>query len=273
MVTSREHGERTGSVRKIDYDQAVVEGLGAILDKGKEKYYLSLVDASGRGIFIKPEGSDAPVEVTRALVDYKQTEPTRDKFNLPAVLVMCDDMSPSTERLYSITEGYRVPAPGALPVAVGYALGWSHYEVKNQERPYDFSYTIECWSRYRTVAQILLQIIMARFPLQGSIRVVDTLGVERIYPAYQEGTADLTEVNSMVDRICGFSVTIRIEGELTLDRGPVIVPGFVGNTVPGGAGAAGAAAGAAGGGIDPGPGGLIGDGLPTRRVTVMGSEE
>lgn len=273
MITSREHGGRTGSVRKIDFDQGVVEGIGAILDEVKNKYYLPLVDANGRGIFIRPEGSDAPIEITKALVDFKQPEPTRDRFVVPAILVQCDDMTPATARIQSPTEAYRIPADGAIRVAVDGMLGWSHYEYKEQEWPYDFTYTIECWSRYRTVAQILLQMVMARFPLQTSLRIVDTLGVERVYPAYQEATSDLTEIQSMVDRLCGYSMTLRVEGELTLNRGAQVAPGFVGQTVPGGAGAAGAAGGAGGGPIDPGPDGLIGDGLPIRRVTVMGSEE
>lgn len=273
MITSREHGSRTGSVRKIDFDQGIVEGLGAILDEVKNKYYLPLVDSQGRGIFVRPEGSDAPVEITKALVDFKQSEPTRDRFVVPAVLIQCDDMSPAPTRLFSPTEAYRIPAEGAVPVGVNGMLGWSSYEYKEQEWPYDFTYTVECWSRYRTVAQILLQMVMSKFPPQTSLRVVDTLGVERIYPAYMEATSDLTEIQSMIDRLCGYSMTLRVEGELTLNRGPQIASSFLGSTIPGGQGAAGGAAGAGGGPIDPGPGGLIGDGLTTRRVTMMGSEE
>lgn len=273
-MVSREHGTRTGHVRKIDYDQAVIEGLGAQLDEVKNQYYLSLLGEEGRGIYVRPVGSDAPTEITRAFVIFKQSEPTGTEFDLPCVLVSCDDFSPVTSRIFGLSEAYRVPAPGAKPVGIGDSLGWSHYEVKPQEQPYDFTYTIECWSRYRMVAQILLQMVMAKYSMQGQITVYDTLGVDRVYHAYQEGTADLTEVNSMVDRICGYSVTIRIEGELTLDRTPITAPSFTGPTIPGGAGAAGAAGGAAGGGgVDPGPGGLIGDGLPTRRITLTGDEE
>ena len=274
-MAARAHGSRTGHIRKIDFDQAVVEGLGAVLDEvEKNKYYLPLVDANGNGIFIRPVGSDAPIEIRRAHVCFRAAEPTWTEFEVPALIVQCDDISPALNRMQSPTEAYRIPAPGAVPVAIGSEMGWSHYETKPQEEPWDFTYTIECWSRYRAMAQVLLQIALSRYPMQGSIRVVDSLGVERVYPAYTEGTSDLTEIQSMVDRLCGYSLSVRIEGELTNSRVPEVHSAFIGQTVPGGAGAAGAAAGAAGGGwIDPGPGGLIGDGKPTERVTVQGSEE
>lgn len=274
LMPSREFGHRTGHIDLLDYDQAVVEGLGAKLDTAKNQYWLSLMTPDGAGIFVKPEGSDAPTEITKALVRMKQAEPTRDAWDLPCVLVLRDDFTPSQTRVWSPTEAYRLPAPGATPVVINGCLGWTAYETKPKEDPYDFSYTIECWSRYRTVAQVLLQIVLARYPLFGKIVVTDGLGVERTYHTFLEGTADLTEINSMVDRVCGFSASIRVEGEMTGSRVPQITPGFTGPVVP----------------YDPnnpgnpfvpgnptepnpGPGGLYGDGQPTKRVTAIGSDE
>jgi hypothetical protein len=117
-------------------------------------------------------------------------------------------------------------------------------------------------------------MVMAKYPINTSLTVYDTFGVDRVYPAYQEGTADLTEVVSMVERICGYSVTIRVEGELTLDKVGQVYTAFTGQTVdrvPPGTGGPGDPT--TDGTVDPGPGGLIGDGQPTRRVTAMGSEE
>jgi len=274
-MPSREFGHRTGNIDLLDYDQAVVEGLGAVMDTEKNQYWLSLADKNGNGIFVKPGGgTEAPIEITRAQVRFKQAEPARDEWDLPCVLVLRDDFTPAQARLMGITESYRVPAEGATPVVIGGSLGWTAYETKPQEDPYDFTYTIECWSRYRTVAQVLLQIALARYPLFGKVTVTDGLGVERTYHAYQEGTADLTEINSMVDRVCGFSLSVRIEGEMTLGNTPIITPGFTGPTVP----------------YDPnnpgnpfepgnptepnpGPGGLYGDGQPAKRVTAIGSDE
>lgn len=274
-MPSREFGHRTGHVDFLDYDQGVVEGLGAELDLEKNQYWLPI-----EGIFVRPEGSDAPTEITKALVRMKQAEPTRDEWNLPSILVIRDDATPVSAREWSPTESYRLPAPGSTRVVVGGSIGWTAYEVKPRENPYDFTYTIECWSRYRTVAQVLLQIVLARYPLYGKVTVVDGLGVERVYDAFQEGTADLTEINSMVDRVCGFSVSVRIEGELTGDRVPVIVPGFTGSTVPNDPANPGnpfdpnnPANPGDPANPDPGPGGLYGDGQPTKRLTATGRDE
>lgn len=275
FMPSRTFGHRTGHVDYLDFDQAMVEGLGAEMDTDKNQYWLSLVDAqTGEGIFVKPAGSDAPTEVTRALVRMKQAEPTRDEWILPCILVIRDDATPAQARVWGPTEAYRLPAPGAKPVVVGGSVGWTAYETKPREDPYDFTYTIECWSRYRTVAQVLLQMAQARYPLYGQVTVVDGLGVERIYHTFQEGTADLTEINSMVDRVCGFSLSVRVEAELTGNAVPQINDSFTGGTVP-------ADPNNPGNPFepgrptepDPGPGGLYGDGQPIKRVTATGRDE
>lgn len=274
-MTHRVHGHRTGHLDKIDFDLGVALSLGAVLDEEKQQYYLPLVDECGQGIFIQPEGSEAPEEITRALVVFKQSEPTHTEFDLPAILLTRDDASPALQREWSPTESYRLPAPGAKPIVVGDTIGYDCYETKPREWPYDFTYTIECWSRYRTVANVLAAMIMKAFPPYASMTVTDSIGNERVYHAFQESTADLTEVNSLVDRVCGLSVSIRIEGELTLDRVPETTAPFTGPTLPP---------------TDPGnpdnpfdpdnpdtpdlpPGGLYGSGQPCKRITALGIDE
>jgi len=289
MPPPRIFGVRTGHVDLLHYDQAIVEGLGAQLDEIKNQYWLSLKSENGRGIFIRPVGSDAPKEITKALVVYKQSEPSHTEFDIPAILINRDDLSPARDRLVSIAEAYRLPAEGAQQVVIDGYVGWTLYETKEQEEPYDFTYTFECWSRYRTVAQMLLQKVMVKYPLNGRLRVVDSIGNERVYHTFQEGTADLIQVNSFVDRLCGFSLTIRVEGELTNSKVPIVVPGFVGTTIPDGGTAGGTGDGPGtgppgpvdpegtgeqplpGGGIDPNA--LSGDGQPAKRVTAMREDE
>lgn len=273
-MTQRVHGHRTGHVDKIDFDLGVVLSLGAVLDATKNQYFLPLVDECGQGIFIQPEGSDAPEEITRALVIFKQSEPTGHEWDLPAILLTRDDATPALQREWSPTESYRLPAAGAKPIVVGDTVGYDCYETKPREWPYDFSYTIECWSRYRTVANVLAAMIMKAFPPYSSVTVTDSIGNERVYHAFQESTADLTEINSMVDRVCGISVSIRVEGEMTLDRTPKPIKSFVGITDPGDPANPGNP-------FDPDnpdtpdlpPGGLYGNGLPCIRATATGSEE
>jgi hypothetical protein len=282
MSPPLEFGHRTGAIDLLDYDQAVVEGLGAVLNIEKGQYALPLVDPmTGEGIFVTPETADEPIQITEALVRFKQAEPTRDEWDLPCVLVMRDDATPAQARMWSpAAPEYRLPAPGATPVVVGGYLGWTAYETKPREIPYDFSYTIECWSRYRVVAQVLLQMAMVRYPLYGSLKVVDGLGVEREYHAFQEGTGDLTEISTMVDRVCGFSLTVRVEGELTLSSVPQADDVFLGGTTPNDPNNPGnpydpnnPANPGDPANPDPGPGGIYADGQPIKRVTVIGSDE
>jgi hypothetical protein len=280
-MTQRIHGPRTGHIDKLDYDLGLALSLGAVLDEEKNQYYLPLVDECGVGIFIQPEGSEAPEPIERALVVFKQSEATHTEWDLPSVLLIRDDVTFASNREWSPTESYRLPAPGANPVIVGDTIGYDCYESKPREWPYDFTYTIECWSRYRVVANILIQMVMKSFPPYAAVTVKDGLDNERVYHAFQEGTADLTEVNSLVDRVVGLSLSIRIEGELTLDRTPVSLPGFTGPTLPP------TGPGTPGEPGNPGnpwspfnpetpdlpPGGMYGSGAACKRVTVEGSDE
>ena len=286
-MTALEFGERTGHVDLIDYNIAVALGLGAVLDPDKEQYYLELVASDGSPIFIEPEGSDAPEPITKALVVYKQSEPTHTEFDLPAILIQRDDWSFAESREWSPTQQYRLPAPGARRVSAGGCLGWDCYETKEREWPVDLTYTIEVWARERLTAEVLHQIVLSKYPPRGSVKVIDGLGVERVYHTFFEGTSDLTEVNSLVDRIVGFSMSMRVEGELTFDRIPQITRSFVGSPLPPGVGpgdpgfpptfpGGGGPGGTGPGGVplpDPGPGGIYADGQPCKRVTLVGGDE
>ena len=183
--------------------------------------------------------------------------------DLPLIVINRDDVTTTPERLYTIAQQYRVPAEGSKIVSASGCLGATEYEQKEQERPYDFIYTIEVWSRYRSVAQMLLLMIQAKFPTRGSITVTDSLQCGRIYATYEEGIADLTEVTSLVDRIIGYALTIRMEGELTIDRMPQTFEAFTGDRtdvpVPG----------VNDDDPDPGPGGLYADGATDITIDVI----
>lgn len=229
MIQSREHGERTGFLDLVDWDIAAWTVIGGALDEVKNELYMPL------GFLTEipnpdPDRDDL-VEVDRARILFKKPEPTHMEFDLPLIAISRDDISPATNRLYPITEQYRVPAEGAVRVSAGGVLGWSQYETREQDEPYDLTYTYEAWARDRTIAQMMFQILMARLPpLRGRMFPEDSLGCQRIYSFTQESTADLTEVSSLVDRVAGFSVTIRVQGELSLDRVAIIGTAVTGPT-------------------------------------------
>jgi hypothetical protein len=282
-------GYRTGSVDLLDWDDAMIRGFGALEDASKNQFYLPL-----NGIFIKVEGREQPVD--RALVVYKRPEPTQITAVLPMIAVIRDSIVPAEIRLLSPVQQYRLPAEGAHAVSANGEIGFTNYETKDKEQPYDLFYTFECWSRYRTVAQMLLAMVMRAFPHRGAVTLTDSIGNPRTYALFQQGVNDLTDVSSMVDRIPGYALSIKAEAELTLDRTPFSAPAFTGSRTktplpgvssgpggyqlvpgPGGYGLVPADANGiplAGGGVadpNPGPGGLYGTGQPIIREGVYGS--
>lgn len=249
-------GMRTGTLDLLDWDEAVIRGFCAEEDLEKEEWFLPL-----DGIFIEVAGRAEPVD--RALVVYKRPEPTQITATLPMIAVIRDSIIPAEERLLTIVQQFKLPTDGAAAVSAGGMVGYTEYDTKDKAQPYDFIYTIECWARYRTVAQMLLQMVMAKYPHRGTVLVTDSIGCERTYATYQQGVNDLTEVSSMVERIPGFSLTIKVEGELTLDREQFSVPAFTGTRTP---------EPLPGHGDedepDPGPGGLYGTGHPIIRSGI-----
>lgn len=287
-----EFGERTGDVDYQDWDEAMLRGIGALPDSYKNEWYLPL-----DGIFIKVDGRQEPI--TRALVVYKRPEPTAITATVPMIAVIRDSIVPAEARLLSPTVQYRLPCEGASMVSAGGDIGWTSYETKDKEQPYDFFYTFECWARYRTVAQMLLLMIMRKFPHRGSVTLLDGIENPRTYAVYQQGVTDLTDVSSLVERIPGYALSLRVEAELTLDKEPFCVPAFTGSLsdsplsgvgaggsnngyqlvpAPGGVGLVPADGNgiplALGGTVDesgdpdPGPGGLFGTGKPIIRTGV-----
>lgn len=264
-------GMRNGHVDLIDFDLGVLKQTGAIFDEIQNEWYLPIN-------FTVEDPSKGPIALDRALVVYKRPEPTQVQHQVPQIAILTDDIDFDATRLYSPTVQYRVPAAGATPVCVPCgpfgqtAVGFDSYETKDKEQPYNLTYTIEVWCRYKVPALILLQTMMKRFPPRGTLVVSATeeagrnVQCDRTYLFFQEGVADLTELNSMVERIPGYSLTIRVEAELTLDKEPFTTKAFIGATssqpIPGTT-------------VFPDgcpelpSGGLYGDGLPSVRMTLL----
>lgn len=258
-------GMRNGHVDLIDFDLAITRQTGAVLDEEQNEWYLPIN-------FEITDPAKGPLALTRALVVFKRPEPTQVQHEVPQIAIICDDIDFDASRLQSQTVQYRVPAAGATPISIAGMIGYDCYETKDKEQPYNLTYSIEVWSRYKVPSMILLQMMMKRFPPRGTLVVSATeeagrnVECDRTYLFFQEGVADLTELNSMVERIPGYSLTIRVEAELTLDREPITVNAFTGTTgetpIPG-------TPDYPGGNPDLPPGGLYGDGFASIRTTFL----
>jgi hypothetical protein len=216
-------GHEIGDLRLEHWDQAVARGFGAQHDSEKNQWFLPL-DFE----IILDNGVHTPVD--KALVVFKKSEPTSIDMVLPEITITRDNNIADEARILSPTMQYRLPGEGATRVSASGQLGWTSYKTKDKAEPVDLTYTIECWSRYRYVAQQLHEMITEKYPIRSALDVVDSIGNHGKYLVTQVGTSDLTQLTSMTDRISGFSLTIKCEAELTRDKIGMTLPAMTGLT-------------------------------------------
>ena len=201
-LQERVHGARTGYVFMRDFDLGMFTTMGASL------------------------GSDAyTVPVTGSLdvpVIFANPEQVLEDYLLPSVVVRRDDMTLALNRLHPGLETYRVAATGASSVEVTYnnngipatATGHDGYEVGEQAHPFDFTYTLSLFSRYRNQLNTMLRYMVNIFKPYHSVSVKDTLDETRSYSGFMESISNLDEITTINDRAVGFSLSVRVEGEL-----------------------------------------------------------
>ena len=217
-------GERTGDIDLIDWDKAVAIHLGGVLHP-KGLWVLPVRDV----IPARRQGEFKRKRVRAVPIFYQDPEPHVIKATLPQIKILNDSADPDETRRFTGTVAYRCPAPGSPIVSAGGVLGAQQWEQKDQEPPFNLTYTIEVRARTRTMARVLSAVVLKRFPLRGGISVTDSLDVERRYTTYLEsGPTDLGELNSVVERIMGYSITFRIEGALTNEAEKIISQGYTG---------------------------------------------
>lgn len=223
--------ERTGDVWVEDFDRGVVETMGAQITG--DDYFVAIAGVEN-GYFphdyrvIELRNTQMPgIQVIFAAPD-----DVVQAFTIPCVVVRRDSIDPADDRWPSRNLKYEAPAPGATQVSVywpthpnadadGYVTGWSKYERQEGAWPYDFSYMISVLAAGRnctTVAQRMIKHIMRIWPPKDNLGVFvkDSLGDLRSYEAFSEGPIDLKEALDVNDRQAGFSMTLRIDGELDL---------------------------------------------------------
>ena len=213
---------KTGFVGIRNFDQGVVESLGAFLadDKnGQPKYWIKPFSGewgdNAKGI---PELPGVPVF-------FANPEDVNQDMKLPFVEVRRDDISPAMERWAQGNQQYRAPADGARPISVTLPdgriiTGYDRVEIVAQAIPYDITYTISVKARFRGAPGQRNQVngifghVLRMYPPYGKINVVDSIGDVRGYEAFNEGISNLDNIVEVQDRVLGFAVTVRVEAEL-----------------------------------------------------------
>lgn len=225
---------RTGFVNLRSFDEGVVETLGATIDEDLQNYFLHLepVETVGfdppvsspfhRGI-VEPRPGLPGIPVTFAL-----PEDVFEKYSIPVILVRREGLDPAMQRWHPGALQYRAPGRGAHPAQYQHGPtsevkeGFDRAEQVDQAAPFDLLYTINVVARNRGAPGILNQAnrlldhVLRIYPPYCRVLVKDSVGDLRSYEAFMEGTSPLDEVADVADRVIGFAVSLRIEGELDL---------------------------------------------------------
>lgn len=209
--------ERNGLVLQRDFDLGVVETLGAEeveLEDGSRNWFLT-----GDKIEWPPvNGFVTPPGLPGIPINFSYPEDLTDDFVLPIIVVVFEDLSPAMNRWHPGTLQYRVPATGANPVSVVVGnrtfSGYDRMEEKQQAIPYDFNYTINIHAYRRWQINPILTYVLGIYQPYTRLLVRDSEGDRRIYSAYNESVSVLDDVFDLTQRVLGFSISLRVEGEM-----------------------------------------------------------
>jgi len=212
--------ERLGTVDLRAYDQGVVETLGGVVSiiNNCPNYY---VPVEG----VDPAAHD-PV-LPGVPITFAFPEDVFEKYRQPVIVVRRDDISPAMNRWHPTAVEWRAPAPGSSVATVTLGnttvTGVTKVEEKQQAVPFDITYTITILARHRGAigqrnqVNLILRHTLKRYPPYAVLIVTDSLDCPRTYDAFMEGISHLDEVPDVTERVLGFAVTVRVEGELDLN--------------------------------------------------------
>lgn len=219
---------RTGVVLIDDFDRGVQETLGATVGS----FTPSNRTSDKRGYFWRVAGVKPPPGMPGVPVIFVTGEDNYERFKIPFVKVALTGLNPAMGRYHPGSLAYRVPAVGAAPIVVSGARGFDRYEEGTQADPYDLTYTITLIAKRRGQqdkrnnipasveggsSNALLTAVLRVYPPYCGVNVVDSLSDVRTYTAFQEGVSPTDEVTEVGDREVGYSISLRIEGELDMN--------------------------------------------------------
>ena len=223
-VIARKLGRsRTGTVSLRDFDEGVAITLGAEILPGpvgtKDKDgNLSTVPSyfiPRNKIEVPPAPGLPGIQVTFAF-----PEDVFRTYRVPMIVIRRDDFTPAMARWEPGTNQYTAPSATASQVNSRVGVVYNRLEWLQQATPFDISYSIQVLGRDRSAllsANKLLLYVLRRFPPVGSgLLLRDSLKDWRSYEAFMEGTSSLDTVPEITERVIGFAVSVRVEGELDL---------------------------------------------------------
>lgn len=207
-----EGSARTGYVTVRDFDQGVVETLGAVVVNGAY-FILGLSD------------QDPPPGMPGVPVVFSHPEEVLQTHRVPVIEVRRDDINPAMQRWHPGMGTYRTPQFGTLPAASFIpgeaAFGFTRYEVAQQTTPFDILYTINIQARQRqfmAAANKILHYVLRIYQPYSAVYIKDSVGDRRSYEAFLEAVAPLDNVPEVGERMIGFALSLRVEAELDINE-------------------------------------------------------
>lgn len=223
--------ERNGVVTVESFDHGIVETLGA------KPLPVPGVPNQFAYYWVLPNVTPPP-GMPGIPILFEDAEDVYEKYKVPYILVVPAAPVAAMHRWHPTTIEYRAPARSARVVEAGGVRGYDRYEEKQQAHPFDFTYTLQLKTTRRVMprparatgpnagpaipvveggsANSLLQAVLEVYPTYCAVNVRDSLGDVRTYSAFMEGTEKVHETTTVGDRLMGYAVTVRVEGEWDL---------------------------------------------------------
>lgn len=205
--------ERNGDVTVRNFDQGVIETLGATV---RQKVSV------GPGYYLDIPGVQAPPTFPGIPVVFTTPEDVFEVQKMPWITVARDDVATAIQRWHPGSVKYRAPRQGAIQSYVEGNTGFDGHEEQSMSEPVDFTYTITANTTRRTGLAVqgmekLWYYIRKVYKPYGLVIVKDSLGDSRTYNAFREAEYDATENAAAGDRVVSMGFSIRVEGELDIE--------------------------------------------------------
>ncbi len=194
--------KRTGSVSLKNFDAGIIETMKPVIrvdNSGKSGYYLDIPEL---------------IEDRYVPIIFVFPEQTIEKYILPSIVIRRDDIALDLVRWASLAIDYRVPAENAVQKVVNGVVGYDYYEQKMSAFPYNITYGIDVFTRFRNHSVLIFNKLLTIYPPYGVVYVKDSLGEIRSYDAFMENVNHIEELTDVADRVIGFSLMVRVEAEL-----------------------------------------------------------
>ena len=210
---------RTGTVFLEDFDTGLVTTFGAVLK------IVTFDNEQVQDYAVQIPGVTGPDEYSGLIpVIFQDAEDVYQDGFLPHIAISRSAITPAMSRWHPVGKAYQVPSSVATMVtAQNGVVGPSLNELKGYALPYDITYDIHMRARLRTQANNMLQYMGRHLWAYGSLFLTDSEGDERGYVTYLESIDNLDEVVDFSDRTIGFTMSLRVEGELDFSD-PIILP-------------------------------------------------